>query len=69
MLYDYRPNPDAGEGAYKLELNRVVGTTHSNLMTGSIYQMIPDRNDFCDRILANLKLGMLPLLGAAFVLH
>ena len=61
MLYDYRPNPEAGEGAYKLELDRVVGTTHSNLMTGSIYQMIPDRNEFCERIIANLRLGMLPL--------
>jgi hypothetical protein len=61
MLYDYRPNPEAGPEAFKLELDRVVGTTHSNLMTGSLYQMIPDRNEFCERIKTNLKLGMAPL--------
>lgn len=61
MLYDYRLNTNAGTDAYNLVLDRVVGTTHSNLMTGSIYQLIPDRNKFCDRIIANLKLGMLPL--------
>ena len=55
MLYEYRPFPEAGPDAFKLELDRVVGTTHSNLMTGSLYQVIPDRNIFCERIKANLR--------------
>lgn len=54
MLYEYQPKPEAGPDAFTLELERVVGTTHSSLMTGSLYQMIPDRNEFCERIKANL---------------
>lgn len=59
MLYEYRPNPEADPNAIKLELDRVVGTTHSNLMTGSLYQMIPDRNEFCERIKSNLRAGVI----------
>lgn len=60
MLYDYRPYPEVGPDVLKLQLDRVVGTTHSNLMTGSLYQMIPDRDEFCERIKTNLRLGVRP---------
>lgn len=59
MLYEYRADPNRGPGALRLELDRVVGTTHSNLMTGSLYHLIPDRNEFCKRIKSNLQVGSL----------
>lgn len=58
MLYEYKLHPEGGERAIRLEFDRVVGTTHSNLMTGSIYQIIPDRKEFCERIKTNLKAGL-----------
>lgn len=60
MLYEYKLHPEAGEHAIKLELDHVVGTTHSNLMMGSVYQLIPDRQEFCNRIKTNLKQGLGP---------
>jgi hypothetical protein len=53
MLYDYVPDP-ARPGAYVLELDRVVGTSHNSLMTASLYQLVPSKEVFHERILANL---------------
>jgi len=53
MLYDYRPDPSR-PGAYVLELDRVVGTSHNSLMTASLYQLVPSKEAFHARILANL---------------
>lgn len=54
MLYDYRPDPDR-PGAYVLGLDRVVGTSHSSLMTASLYQPVPSKEVFHQKILANLE--------------
>lgn len=53
MLYDYRPDPNH-PGAYTFELDRVVGTSHSSLMTATIYRQVPSIEAFHSRILANL---------------
>lgn len=53
MLYDYRPDPNR-RGAFVLGLDRVVGTSHSSLMTASLYQPVPSKEAFHQRILANL---------------
>lgn len=53
MLYDFTQN-SAG-GGHGLELARVVGTSHSSLMTGTLYRLPPPRGSFCDRIIANLQ--------------
>lgn len=54
MLYDYVPDP-LRPGAYVLALDRVVGTSHSSLMTASLYQDVPSIDLFHERILANLR--------------
>lgn len=53
MLYDYRPDPNR-PGAYVLDLDRVVGTSHNSLMTASLYQLVPSKEAFHERILSNL---------------
>lgn len=53
MLYDYVPDPDK-TGAYRLQLDKVVGTSHNSLMMASIYQSVPSKSEFCKRILNNL---------------
>ena len=47
LIYDYVPNPRQ-TGAYQLELDRVVGTSHSSLMTASLYQNVPSQDIFCE---------------------
>lgn len=53
MLYDYQPDPNR-PGAFTLELDRVIGTSHNSLMMASLYQPVPDIEAFHKRILANL---------------
>lgn len=53
MLYDYRPDPNR-PGALILSLDRVVGTTHNSLMMASLYQPVPSKETFHQRIVANL---------------
>ena len=55
MLYDFKPAPDKGEGALRLTLDRVVGTSHNSLMLGSIYRTPPDKQVFCNRIIERLQ--------------
>jgi hypothetical protein len=54
MLYRYVPAPDKGDGAHRLVLDRVVGTSHNSLMMGSLYQRPPPKERFCERILATI---------------
>lgn len=53
MLYDYRPDP-ARPGAFVLSFDRVAGTSHNSLMMASLYQLVPSKEAFHERILANL---------------
>ncbi len=53
MLYDYVPDP-LRPGVYVFALDRVVGTSHNSLMTASLYQSVPSKEVFHERILANL---------------
>ncbi len=54
MLYDFYPCEE-NQGAYVLKLDRVVATSHNSLMMGSIYQQIPDKSEFCDRIISGIN--------------
>jgi len=43
---------DSPEGKrYDLKLNKISGTTHSELMMRSLYQKTPPKEDFCKRIM------------------
>ena len=53
LLYDYVTETD-GEERYILTFDRAVGTSHSSLMTHTLYQKPPDRSTFTDRILERL---------------
>jgi len=53
LLYDYSMDE---EGRLHLELDRVVPTTHTNVMNAIMYEVPPDRQAFEQRILR--KLGM-----------
>lgn len=53
MLYDYQPD-SAFPGAYRLELDRVVGTSHNSLMMASLYHPVPSKEVFHKRIISNL---------------
>jgi hypothetical protein len=55
MLYGYQPAPDKGPGAFRLTLDRVVGTSHNSLMMGSIYRTPPPKQEFCARIIERLR--------------
>ena len=54
MLYEFQPSEEV-DGAYVLKLDRVVGTSHNSLMMGAMYQQIPPKADFCNRIIRNLN--------------
>ena len=47
MTYKY---VDSGGGAYRLKLDKVEGTHHSNLQTAVLYKSAPSRGEFCDKI-------------------
>ena len=53
MIYGYSLNEL--ENNYTLSLKRVVGTSHSSLMTGPLYRQTPDRSKFCEQIVANIN--------------
>lgn len=55
MLYDYVVDEERGPGFLKLKFTRALGTKHSDLMTGILYQTPPDREEYCKRILRRLK--------------
>lgn len=55
MLYGYQPAPDKGNGAFRLVLDRVVGTSHNSLMMGAIYRTPPPKQEFCNRIIERLR--------------
>lgn len=54
MLYDYVADEDR-PGAYRLQFDRVVGTSHNSLMTASLYQQVPSKDDFLRRVEAQLR--------------
>ncbi len=54
MLYKFEPIEGSENCAQQIVLDRVVGTSHSSLMTGSLYRATPPREQFCERILAGL---------------
>lgn len=53
MLYDFQPKD--GEEGHSLVLDRVVGTSHNSLMMGAMYQAIPDKSEFCNKIIRGLS--------------
>ena len=53
LLYDYVEG-SGPEEAHTLTFDRVVGTSHSSLMMHTLYQSIPPREAFTDRILEKL---------------
>jgi hypothetical protein len=55
MMYDFRDDPEKETpGAVRMVLDKVVGTSHSSLMTGSLYREAPPRQEFCNKILERL---------------
>lgn len=54
MLYSYQPKVGSVNGELELVLDRAVGTSHSSLMTGTLYRSSPPREAFCDKIIENL---------------
>lgn len=57
MLYDYVQHPERPD-ALQLQLDRVVATSHSSLMSSMLYQEVPDKAEFCRKI--ENQLGMRP---------
>lgn len=55
MVYKFADAPERGLGQRKWVLDRVVGTSHSSLMTASLYRQVPAKEDFCKRILERVK--------------
>lgn len=54
IFMSYRFEPD-GNGGYRLSLDRVEGTHHSNLQTAVLYKSAPSRDAFCEKITAALN--------------
>jgi len=52
-LYDYKPSLE--DGRYVLTLDRIVGTSHSDIMMAPLYQQVPSREEFCKKILSQLR--------------
>jgi len=42
-------------GEYHLQFKDITGTTHSNLMMGSLYAQVPPKEDFCKGIIKQLS--------------
>lgn len=42
-------------GGLKLELDRVVGTSHNSLMMAQLYRKVPDKSEFCQKIIDKLQ--------------
>ena len=53
LLYDFVPDPEREEG-HALQFDSVVSTSHTSLMNASLYQTVPSRDAFTDRVKANL---------------
>ena len=53
LLYDYKPATGETD-KHLLTFDRAVGTSHSSLMTHTLYQATPDRTAFTDKILERL---------------
>lgn len=56
MLYKFIDAPENGEGHLKLSFDRVIGTTHNDLMSSALYKTPPSKEEFCRRILAHTGL-------------
>lgn len=54
LIYDYKPAAD-GSGAFQMQLDRVVGTSHTSLMMASLYRTPPAKQAFIDRITDRLN--------------
>lgn len=54
LLYKYVDAPELGDGYLKLEVDRVVGTNHNNLMMSILYKTPPSKDEFCNRIIKQL---------------
>jgi hypothetical protein len=54
LIYDFVPNPDH-EGAFNLQFQRAVATSHESLMMAALYRQVPPVEEFCAKILANLR--------------
>lgn len=55
LLYKYVDAPEKGVGGLKLELDRVVGTSHNSLMMAQLYRKVPDKSEFCQKIIDKLQ--------------
>ncbi|MCF6287267.1 MAG: hypothetical protein L3K26_19105 [Candidatus Hydrogenedentes bacterium] len=55
LVYKYTKSEVDGEFKYRLELDRVVGTSHSSLMMRALYSQPPPKEDFCNRILDKMN--------------
>ena len=49
MSYRYETDPE-NPGSKRFVLDKVEGTSHSNLQQAVLYKEAPDREKFCDRI-------------------
>lgn len=55
VFLGYRYEFDEDEGVYKLVLSKVIGTTHSNIMQGTLYRQMIDINEVKAKLLLRLK--------------
>lgn len=54
MLYDFVPDPER-EGGHVLQFDSAVSTSHNSLMNSSLYQKVPSKSAFTDRVKSNLN--------------
>ncbi len=53
MTYNFTDDPER-PGQYRLQLNTVEGTSHSNLQQAILYKEPPSREEFCEQIKRSL---------------
>lgn len=51
MLYDYKLKDDGENGELELVFDKAIGTSHSSLMTGSLYRRPPSVQEFHSKII------------------
>lgn len=54
LVYKFTEPDDGSDALAKLELSRVVRTSHNSLMLGPLYRTPPEKKVFCAKILARL---------------
>lgn len=54
IFMSYKFDPDGSSG-YRLKLDKVEGTHHSNLQTAVLYKTAPSKDEFCKKISAALS--------------